>query len=130
MIDVTYYLAFILIFLRMVTFFSLVPIFFPKAAPNTAKIAFTAIIAFILIPGVNYTNLAGINNNYTLIARCASEITTGLTLGFIVNLCFFSIKFAGTLMDFQIGLSMINMFDPSTSTNNTLVENILYWFRL
>ena len=130
MIDVTYYLAFILIFLRMATFFTLVPLFFPKAAPNTAKIAFTGIISFILLPGVNYTHLSTLNSNYTLITSCASEITTGLTLAFIVNLVFFSIKFAGQLMDFQIGLSMISMFDPTTSTNNTLVENILYWFSL
>lgn len=130
MIDVTYYLAFIFIFLRMATFFMTVPLFFPKATPNTAKIAFTGIISFVLLPGVNYTHITAFNSNYTLITSCASEIATGLTLGFIINLCFFSIKFAGQLMDFQIGLSMISMFDPSTSTNNTLIENILYWFSL
>jgi flagellar biosynthetic protein FliR/FlhB len=130
LIDVTYYLAFILVFLRMATFFTLVPLFLPKGTPNTVKIAFAGIISFMLLPGVNYTYLSTVNSNYMLITSCASEISTGLTLGFIVSLCFFSIKFAGQLMDFQIGLSMINMFDPTTSTNNTLVENILYWFSL
>ena len=130
MIDVTYYLAFIFIFLRMATFFMTVPLFFPKATPNIAKVALIGIISMVLLPGVNYTHLGAFNSNYALITACASEISTGLTLGFIINLCFFSIKFAGQLMDFQIGLSMISMFDPTTSTNNTLVENILYWFSL
>lgn len=113
----------------MLGFFIVVPIFFPKGFPNIAKIAFTLVMAYILIPGINYT---GINlvSNYSLIALAANEIITGLTLGFITNLVFFSIRMAGQFIDIQIGFSMINMFDPSTSSNSTLLEHVLYWCSL
>jgi len=130
LIDVAYFSAFILVFLRISTFFIIVPIFFPKGTPNTVKMAFTAITAFILLPMVNYTNVSIINNNYALVASIAGEITTGLTLGFITNLCFFSIRMAGQLIDFQMGLSMINIFDPSSGSSTTLLEHLLYWTSL
>jgi flagellar biosynthetic protein FliR/FlhB len=113
----------------MLSFFIVVPIFFPKGLPNTAKIAFTLVIAYLLIPGINYSGV-NITNNYVLISLAINEIVTGLTLGFITNLVFFSIKMAGQLIDMQIGFSMISMFDPSTSSNSTLLEHVLYWCSL
>lgn len=129
MINVAYFTALILVFVRMIGFFQVVPIFFPKGLPNTAKIAFTLIVAYILLPGINYSAI-NITSNYVLISLVINEVITGLTLGFITNLCFFSIKMSGQLIDQQIGFSMINMFDPTTNSNSTLIENVLYWCSL
>lgn len=129
MVNIAYFTAIILVFLRMLGYFVVVPIFFPKGFPNIAKVAFTLVIAYILIPGINYSHV-NIANNYELISLAINEIVTGLTLGFITNLIFFSIRMAGQLIDFQIGFSMINMFDPSTNSNATLLEHVLYWSSL
>lgn len=129
MINIAYFTALILVFLRMFGFFIVVPIFFPKGLPNIAKVAFTLIIAYLLLPGISYSGL-NITSNYLLIALAVNEIVTGLTLGFITSLCFFSVRMAGQLIDMQIGFSMINMFDPSTSSNSTLLEHVLYWCSL
>ncbi|SKA72655.1 flagellar biosynthetic protein FliR/FlhB [Clostridium sp. USBA 49] len=126
MINIAYFSALILIFFRMLAFFISMPIFFPKGFHNIAKIAFTLIISYMLIPGVDYSNI-NITSNYILISYLINEIITGLTLGFITNLCFFSIRMAGQFIDMQIGFSMINMYDPSTSSNATLIEHVLYW---
>jgi flagellar biosynthesis protein FliR/FlhB len=128
-VNIAYFTAIILVFLRMLGFFIVVPIFFPKGFPNIAKVAFTLVIAYILIPGINYGGV-NITSNYSLIALAANEIVTGLTLGFITNLVFFSIRMAGQLIDMQIGFSMINMFDPATNSNSTLLEHVLYWCSL
>lgn len=130
MIDVAYFTAFILVLIRISTFLFIIPVFFPKGTPKTVKVAFTAITAFILLPMVDYSSVGVINTNYLLISSVASEIATGLTLGFITNLCFFSIKMAGQLIDFQMGLSMINIFDPSSGSSTTLIEHLLYWTSL
>lgn len=129
MINMAYFTALILIFFRMLAFFIVIPIFFPKGMPNIAKVAFTLIIAYMLIPGINYSSV-NITSNYVLIAYLANELITGLTLGFVTNLCFFSVRMAGQFIDMQIGFSMINMYDPSTSSNTTLTENLLYWCSL
>jgi flagellar biosynthetic protein FliR/FlhB len=113
----------------MVGFFTVVPVFFPKGLPNIAKVAFTLIVAYILLPGISYAAV-NITSNYTLISFAINEVVTGLTLGFITNLIFFAIRMAGQLIDMQIGFSMITMFDPSTSSNSTLLEHVLYWCSL
>jgi flagellar biosynthesis protein FliR/FlhB len=129
LINIAYFTAIILVFLRMFGFFIVVPIFFPKGFPNIAKVAFTLVISYILIPGINYAAI-NITSNYTLIVLGINEIVTGLTLGFLTNLVFFSIRMAGQLIDIQIGFSMISTFDPSTSSNSTFLERILYWCSL
>lgn len=129
LIDMAYFSALILIFFRMLAFFIVIPVFFPKGLPNAFKVSFTLIIAYMLIPGINYSNI-NITSNYILISYLINELITGLTLGFITNLCFFSVRMAGQFIDMQIGFSMINMFDPATSSNTTLIEHVLYWCSL
>lgn len=130
MVNTLYFTALILVFLRMLTFFIIVPIFFPKGTPNTLKVLFALLISYLILPGINYTSVSLISSNYILMVYCAQEIIIGLTLGYITNLCFFSIRMGGQLMDTQIGLSMINMFDPMSNTNSTLIEQLLYWCSL
>ncbi|WP_219711146.1 flagellar biosynthetic protein FliR, partial [Clostridioides difficile] len=48
----------------------------------------------------------------------------------ISNLCFYSIRMAGSMMDQQMGLSMINMFDPNSMTQTTLIDNLMNWTAL
>jgi len=103
-----------------------IPIFFPKSAPALVKVGFCVVFTFLIMPGVNYENVNLINNNATLIIFCASEVITGLMLGFITKFCFFSAQMAGQLMDFQVGFSMMSMFDPVSNENVTLLGTLLY----
>ncbi|AKN33963.1 flagellar biosynthesis protein FlhB [Clostridium carboxidivorans P7] len=130
MVDTLYFTALILISIRMFCFFVVVPIFFPSGTPATVKVGITLIMAYILIPGVDYTGINNINNNLPFIINCMNEAVAGFTLGFITNLCFNSVRFAGSIMDMQVGFSMMTMFDPTSSSNTTLIEHILYWFSM
>ena len=62
-----------------------------------------------------------------LIKYTVIETVNGLLLGYMVMLCFNVLKFAGSLMDFQIGLSMASIYDSTTQTNSTLIDRLLYW---
>lgn len=130
MIDTVYILALILIVIRLTAFLAVIPVFFPKGTPNTVKVAFTIILAYLLISGINYTNLSQINSIILFAVDCVNEVVTGLTLGYITRLCFDSLRLAGNLMDIHMGFSMMSMLDPNTNTNTTLVERLLYWFSL
>lgn len=114
----------------MFCFFLVVPVFFPNGTPNTVKTGLTLVMAYILVPGIDYSGIHTINNNMSFIINCMNEAVAGLTLGFIVNLCFMSVRVAGNLMDFQMGFSMMTMFDPNSSSNTTLMERLLYWFSM
>ena len=130
MINTAYYLGFIMVLLRISSFFMGIPIFFPKSTPAMVKVGFCVVFTFIILPGVNYGNVNLITSNATLIIFCIAEVVTGLMLGFITRFCFFSAQMAGQLMDFQIGFSMMSMFDPISNENVTLLGNLLYWISM
>jgi flagellar biosynthetic protein FliR/FlhB len=114
-------------FLRMLTFCSTVPIFFPKGTPNIMKVFIAGVLSFVIVPSINTGDLTAVDSNFELLFLAVNEVLTGLILGFITNICFTIMKLAGQLMDTQIGLGMINMFDPNSNTNSTLIETLLYW---
>lgn len=120
-------MAVLLVFIRMLTFFIVIPIFFPKGTPNTMKVMLAGIIAFILMPGIDSAVTLQINSNFDLFIYCFNEIITGLALGYITNIAFSIIRMAGQLMDMQMGFAMISMFDPNSNSNVTLIERLLYW---
>ena len=113
--------------LRISSLIMVVRAFFPKGTPNTLKVLFSLMLSYIISLGINGGLTAEINSNYELIMYCANEVMTGLVLGYIINLIFEFVKFAGSIIDTQIGLSMLSMYDPQSESNNTLVANILHW---
>ena len=115
----------IFIFIRILTFFACINIIFPSGTPKVFKAMFSVFIALILSPFIP----VDVNTSSTgqIVVCAVMETVTGLVFGFITNICFSSLKAAGSLIDLQLGLSMVNIYDPSTNTQSTLIENILYW---
>lgn len=130
LVDTVYFTALILISIRLFCFFVVVPIFFPNGLPDVVKVGITLIMAYILIPGINYTGINNINSSIPFVINCANEAAAGFTLGFIVNFCFVAARFAGNLLDIQIGFSMMTQYDPSSNSNTTLIEHLFYWFSM
>ncbi|MDW8799649.1 fused FliR family export protein/FlhB family type III secretion system protein [Clostridium sp. A1-XYC3] len=130
MIDTLFFTALILITIRIFAFFVVVPIFFPNGTPNAVKVGLTLVMAYMLIPGIDYSTVNTINNNLPFFINVMNEVVAGLTLGFIVNLCFTAVKIAGNLIDLQVGFAMMTMFDPTSNSNATLMEHLLYWFSI
>lgn len=130
MIDVTYFSAFFLVFLRILTFFVALQVLFPNGLSNTIKVSFCAIIAFFIVTSIDYSSVESINNWLIYMQQCAFEIITGLVLGYLTNLVFICGKIAGNFMDIQVGFSMMSIFDPTTQSNETLIERILAFFSI
>lgn len=127
MMDVAFFTALIMVFLRLIGFFTITPVFFPKGTPIILKVALVLTLSYMLIPGIDYSQISNINNTMGFIANCSSEIITGISLGFMTELCFMALRLGGSYMDVQIGFSMISMLDPNTKSNSTLIERLLYW---
>ncbi|WP_032121958.1 fused FliR family export protein/FlhB family type III secretion system protein [Clostridium amazonitimonense] len=131
MLDLAYFTALMLVFIRLSSFFIITPVFFPNGTPNALKLFFALIVSYMLLPGIDYKeSIVLINNNYALILAIINEIMSGIVLGFITGMSFSAIRMAGNLMDMQIGLSMLSMFDPNTKSNSTLLERLMYWMSL
>jgi len=126
-IDTAYFLAIFLIFLRIISYLVATEIFFPSGTPAIFKGAFSFIISYGIVASVDYNSLLNIDNNYLLVFYGVSEIMTGLILGYITNLIFQVVKFAGAWMDIHAGFSMVNILDPATKISSTLLGNLSYF---
>lgn len=120
----------ILVFLRTIAFFTAINILYPKETPRMFKISFALFLSIVTSQTMDLQSISQIDNKGTLLLYGISETLTGLMLGYVTNICFESIKFAGSLIDQQLGLSMANIYDPSTQTQSTLISNIMYWMSI
>lgn len=127
MVDVAYFLALFLIFLRITSYLFATQIFFPSGTPGIFKGAFSLIVSYGIVSSVDYNTLLSIDNNYMLVFYAVSEVMTGLILGYITNLIFQVAKFAGGWMDLHAGFSMVSVFDPATKMSSTLLGNLSYF---
>lgn len=126
MVDAAYFLGLFLIFLRVSSYFISTRIFFPSGTPTMFKTAFSMIMAYGLISGVDYNAVLNIESNYMIVFYIISEIITGTILGSITNFVFQAAKMAGAWIDVHAGFSMVTVIDPSTQTSTTLMGNLFY----
>ncbi len=130
MVDVSYFLALFLIFLRITSYFISVQIFFPTGTPQIMQGVFSLILSFGIVAGIDHSTLSALNSGYMLVFYAISEIMSGLILGYITNLIFQVVKLAGEWMDIHAGFSMVSVLDPTTQTTSTLLGNLSYFVSL
>lgn len=130
MVDISYFLALFLIFLRITSYFISVQIFFPAGTPQIMQGVFSLILSFGIVAGIDNSTLSALNSSYMLVFYAMSEIMSGLILGYITNLIFQVVKLAGEWMDIHAGFSMVSVLDPTTQTTSTLLGNLSYFVSL
>jgi flagellar biosynthetic protein FliR/FlhB len=130
-IDTAYFLALFLIFLRITSYFVAVQIFFPSGTPQVMQGVFALILSFGIVSSIDYSTLMNsIDSNYIIMFYAVSEIMTGLILGYIANLIFQVVRFAGAWMDIHAGFSMVSILDPTSRTTSTMFGNLSYFVSL
>lgn len=56
------------------------------------------------------------------------ELLFGFALGFTMELTFFVVRFASSVMDYSMGLSMAQIYDPQYNTQMTISSGLFYAF--
>ena len=130
MFDTAYVLAFFFVFIRITAFFLASNIFFPKGSPNILKGVFSVIVSYAVVSCIDYSTISNIQNDYMIILYMISETICGAILGFVVNLLFEMVRLAGSLMDLQLGLSMMNVVDPSSTQQATILSTLSYYMAI
>lgn len=119
-------IIFCLVFVRIISFLGISPIFMIKGIPNLLKAALGLIISFMVSGFVNYNPAAVPTSMIGLASAAAGECLFGLAMGFMTTLIFQAVRMSGQLMDMQVGFSMVSEFDVTSSTNVTLLGNLTY----
>src|SRR3954469_16508197 len=101
---VTWFLA----FARLGALLAFFPIF-TGHVPVMLRIALSALVAFLVLPGLPAVDAATISLG-GLIKMMAVEISVGLLLGFVCRMVFFAIELSAGVISNEMGLSMSHLF--------------------
>lgn len=122
-----YFIAYFLIFVRLMGFFQIAPIFRRKEIVGMAKIGMAMLFSGIL---VNVIKIEGIPKDLPFVFLIFMNLSIGMFLGLICNMIFSTIQAAGDLANNQMALSSASMFDPSTRTQTSIIGNAIAMFGL
>ncbi len=119
--------AFILILLRVSAMVVTIPVISDKAVPARFKAALCILITLIIFPLV-LPKIPPASNYPVLILmyRMAGEVMIGLIIGYAARLILAGIQMAGDMVGFQMGLSIANVIDPTTSTQVSIITELQY----
>ena len=115
--------VYLLIVVRIMSFIFVCPFFGGRQTPGIVKIGYGLLLSVLLYSAVpfyppDYNTVAG----YTVIVL--KEAMVGLLIGFAVTLCQQIASFAGSVVDMQVGLSMVSMMDPATDQQVTITGSL------
>ncbi len=118
---------FLLIFVRLLGFFMLLPIIAGSNVPNQVKVILAILTAFIIFTTNRVTEISYNDSVFGYGLLLIQEFVVGLTLGFVAYAFFTIIYFAGQMIDYQIGFSMLSVLDPATQIQVPITGNLLYY---
>ena len=115
--------AFLLILVRVTSFFLMMPLFSYRTIPATFKVGFGFFLALdhVFFHGAPVFEING--TYYLLIIK---EALVGIIIGFIAYMIMSAIQIAGGFIDFQMGFAMVNVMDPQTGAQSPLMGQYLY----
>ncbi len=114
--------AFLLIFVRVTSFFLMLPLFSYRTIPTSHKVGFAFFLSLMMFFGMETPTLEVDGAYYLLIIK---EAMVGLFIGFLAYMLFSAVQVAGGLIDFQMGFAIANVVDPQTGTQSPLTGQYL-----
>lgn len=114
--QIVFYLC---ILVRISTFIYTAPFFNQKSVPQRVKIGLSIALALVLYQILPYQELQylGVIGFGLLVGK---EALAGLMMGFFANVCSQILAFSGHIIDMEVGFSMVQEYDPISSTQVTI----------
>lgn len=118
---------FLLVFIRVSVVLFLFPIFGTQMFPTLAKAGFAGLLTLGLLPVVKTAGYPFPDSAIEAGLLIGSEVIIGVILGMIIRMFFAAVQLAGQLISFQMGFAMINVLDPQTGSQVSILDQIGYW---
>lgn len=123
----TYFPAFLLVLVRVTSFFVTMPLFSYRTLPAPHRIGVAFFISWIMFLSMEKPILQIDGYFIMLIFK---EAMVGLLIGLVAYMIFAAIQIAGGFIDFQMGFAIANVIDPHTGAQSPLMGQYLYTFAL
>ncbi|MCB1220023.1 MAG: flagellar biosynthetic protein FliR [Planctomycetales bacterium] len=119
-------LLWLLILLRTMGFVFLAPIFSAQGVPVMLRVVLAFLLSNIVYTFYVPTAQLRLLDDSMFLASAVQELALGMLLGFIMALVFVAFQFAGQFIGYQMGFAVVNVFDPSTHTQASIIGQFLF----
>jgi len=114
--------ASVLAFIRISAIMVTVPLFSSRNVPLQVKVVLALGMAVIVLPTVHLPAVEGVSVP-VLVSGMVGEVLIGVIIGFTARLLFAGVELAGQLVGFQMGFGIVNVIDPQTSTQVSIIAH-------
>lgn len=111
--------VFFLIIVRITSFVSIAPFFGQAYVPVRFKVGFSVLLSYLIYLVIPEQTLT-YDSTLSYATLIIKESIVGLLVGFSAFICSTVVLFAGRIIDMDIGLSMSNLYDPTTREQASL----------
>uniref|UniRef100_UPI003F86D558 flagellar biosynthetic protein FliR n=1 Tax=Enterococcus innesii TaxID=2839759 RepID=UPI003F86D558 len=119
--------ATVLIFCRILAFVVLCPIFSQQNFPSLAKIVIGMSLTVLCLPTAPAIPELSL---FMLTVFVIKEVLFGMAMGYLSQLVFTGVEIAGQLIDFQVGFSMAQAYDPTLQIASSQYGKTYYWLTI
>ena len=120
---------FVLILIRLASFVFAAPFFNTANVPNRFKIGFSFALS-IIVYSINLDMTVQYNNMMDFCIIVVQEVIVGVLLGAVSSFAVQIIQFSGKMIDMDIGISMAQIYDPTTRMQVGIMGNFYYYMLL
>jgi len=115
-------ISFTVVLFRVAGIMVFAPFYSGSAFPVQVKVILPLLVALTLAPVVPQAQLPSEYGLLQVITSVLGEILIGMVLGLVASFIFGALQLAGQIMGFQLGFSIINVMDPQTSVEISVIS--------
>lgn len=115
-------LVFSLVFLRVTGLMFTAPFFGSSAIDPRLKVFLSVIVALAIFNAHEDFNITLVDiNTALLVLIMLKELLIGVATGLLGQFLFIAVQFGGQIMGFQMGFGVVNVLDPQTNTQISII---------
>ncbi|NWG13362.1 MAG: flagellar biosynthetic protein FliR [Acidobacteria bacterium] len=120
-------LRFSVVLFRVAGIMAFAPFFSSRAIPYQVRVAVTLAAAVVLYPSMPAAQLPNDSCLGFLANVCLGEVMLGMVLGLAASFVFAGMQLAGQIIAFQLGFSIINLIDPQSDVETSVISFLQYY---
>ena len=130
MTSVTFSMAevvrFAIVLMRVGGIMVFAPLFSGGSFPSQVRIALTLVATLVLCPALPLEKIPVDMGLAQLVGIGLSECLVGLVLGLVAAFLFAGMQLGGQVISFQLGFSIVNLIDPSSEVEVSVISFLQY----
>lgn len=124
------FIVFFIAMTRIATITFTVPFFGFEAVPGQLKFGLAFLITLILFPFLEKVQTTIPQDMLPFIFMLLGEVLIGLVIGFASAILFVGIRYAGTLIGLEMGFGIVNVIDPQSGEQVSIIGQLKYLLAL